>query len=408
LFSPLRPNKHSSPPSCNALPALFYNLLYRNFSNRLFSFLAPAILLILYNGGVERVRKHNKRIFVNKKILGLGLGIVAAIAPMTLLGCGGGGGNGLTTPTTPAPQNVSAPVTFESGQTATLNLSVQGTTVTGTLVVNPVATTAQAPRAITTILTTGSYSIVGTFTPPRSYTVSGSIPPAGPFTVTGLIPTATEAGSYTVTVGGETTTGVIPATGTPGTPTATPTATPTTPPAGGVGAIANLTVSNVSSGSNFPSGPITSFNGVSTGTLTTVTLGAGSSAAQSQNLSFTGRDGSTTGTGERQLVVALTASDLSNLMNPVIRKFFVGQQLRAGTFSNRINFGLSRVQGTSFSFGFWDADATGLVTVTAVGTDSITLSFENLKFNPTPVNGGTGTFNLSGTLQLTDLAVVNN
>ena len=150
-------------------------------------------------------------------ILAAGL-MIAAPALTTLPGCNGG-----TSPLSLRVINNMA-MNLGNGQSGSLNLTVRGTGVTGTLVIPTPPPSVGRPRAIAFQLPPGTYNLAGTFTAPLGFNVTGSFLDGGgqtvAFTITGTLPTTTEPGSFTFTSNGQTVDGTIPVL-----PAATPTPT---------------------------------------------------------------------------------------------------------------------------------------------------------------------------------------
>ena len=150
-----------------------------------------------------------------------------ALAAVSLLlaalaGCGGGksiaGGQGAT-------RSFSTLVDFGNRQTGTLNVTGNGPTATGKLVVNAPPQRKAPGRGFDQEITAGSYDLTGTAAETNTFNVSGTFPSrgGGAFTVTGTFPTPTQSGTYTLTSNGQTATGGIPI---PGAPAAGITVTP--------------------------------------------------------------------------------------------------------------------------------------------------------------------------------------
>lgn len=120
-----------------------------------------------------------------------------------LTGCPASGPGQLT----PA-ENYSSPLTFSNGQTAQLNLKRQGTDLSGELTIAARTGTQQFTQTINT----GTYSLTGTYSPPRTYSLTGTFPaPLGSFSFSGQLPTAGLPGSYLLTAGGQSLSGILPA-----------------------------------------------------------------------------------------------------------------------------------------------------------------------------------------------------
>ncbi len=186
----------------------------------------------------------------NLILLGAAL-MIAVPAITTLPGCGGGNSgvntqifNGL-------------PLNLGNGQTATLNLNIVASALTGTLVV-PAPLLLQGavtpPKAIAFTIPPGTYNLTGTFTSPRGFTANGSYQDSNGltvnFTLTGQVPTTSSEGTFTFTAAGQSVTGTIPRIGQS---TPTPTATPTTNADVITGNISGVLNSNVTTtGFNLP------------------------------------------------------------------------------------------------------------------------------------------------------------
>lgn len=196
----------------------------------------------------------------------LGAGAVLGIV---LTGCSGSGTGGAfqpnatptptatATPTTPQPAAQVSNLTLGNGQRAILTTTVDGNNkITGSVqILAPAVVPAVAKigtKAFSFSIPLSTYGIVsGTFTPPRSYNITGNFGALGSFSMSGLLPTTTQEGTYTLSVNGQTESGIIAKVGqTFPTPTPNPTTQPTTPPGGTV----NITFTP-SSDSNFVNVP---------------------------------------------------------------------------------------------------------------------------------------------------------
>ena len=183
----------------------------------------------------------------------IALGGLLIGTPLAALSSGCGGGNSLGLPTaTPTTTSTATPTattaqattqtsnfTLSNGQRVILVTKTTGTTITGTLQILAAGAQTATTRAVTNTFKVGTFQVTGTFTPPRSYSISVTDNGQPFFSMTGLLPTATQAGSYSLTVNGQTQTGVIPALGSPTAtatpkPTTGPTVSPTTPVTNGI------------------------------------------------------------------------------------------------------------------------------------------------------------------------------
>ncbi|MBT9584348.1 hypothetical protein IV102_13480 [bacterium] len=99
---------------------------------------------------------------------------------------------------------------LNGGQTGAVDLQVDPFgRITGVLRVVAAPVT---PAGI--LLPVGSYLVSGTINPQTgSFSVSGSLPGLSDFTLVGTVPTGTDQGSYVLTIGGETFTGVLQSAG---------------------------------------------------------------------------------------------------------------------------------------------------------------------------------------------------
>src|SRR5689334_1620184 len=92
------------------------------------------------------------------------------LAALAVVNCGGNGDNGSGPP---AGQQFTALVDFGTKQTGQLNLNVNGTEVTGSLVGNepPIQATG---RGLEFLVPPGSYNLQGTFAAPNHFIVHGN------------------------------------------------------------------------------------------------------------------------------------------------------------------------------------------------------------------------------------------
>ena len=157
---------------------------------------------------------------------------------------------------------------------------------------------------------------------------------------------------------------------------------------------ATLDYSAVSQNSNAFTVRIENFD-TSSSTFSGVLLNRGGQ----QNATFSGVNRIVNTVTERRLYVQLAS--------PSGSKFAVGQEipLKLGTQSNI----LLRQNNTDNSTGgdrIWNSDG-GTATVTAIGSDSISLRLNNALFVPSSAFLGQGTFLLNGPLSATGLGVTN-
>ncbi|BCM89919.1 hypothetical protein IAD21_01769 [Abditibacteriota bacterium] len=340
--------------------------------------------------------------------------VLAPVVVLTVPGCSGGSGgpSPTATPTstataTPSTNPTTGPtqgpaqtsnLTLGNGQRAVLTSRVTGTAIAGTIQILPaMATAAVKTRAIPFSFTAGTYNFTGTVTPPRGYSIQGNFGSFGAFTMTGQLPTATQAGSYTLTVNGQTESGVIPI---PGQPFPTPVPTSV---GGNYNLTGNLTFSNVSSGSDIVSTPLNSFKDLKQGgKLTNSTF----NGTKFQSVALNGTTEVLNGNGTARILnVFLSSADLSNISNST--PFSVGQvlQLPASTVSSTVQLSQTTIQGTSIKIVAWRTTS-GTATIKAIGTNSVTVEL-NAHFEPTGFGGGKGSFDLKGTLTGTGLEVKN-
>ena len=369
-----------------------------------------------------------------KQKLLLTLALSGAIVPLALVGCGGGNG-GLLSPRPTARPNATAtpsptlpvalvPTTFalQNGQRVTLTGSRTGDKLVGKLKVEGAATqqrvvSGSQNQAFPFSLAIGEYGYTGTFTPPRGFNVVGNFGSFGNFTMTGQLQTATQDGSYSLTTGGVTDTGVLPASGTP--PTPTNTATPA-PPTSGYRLTANvpLTFTNVTAGSPIVPTPIASFvskpddkatfrrvtNASFNGTYEAVNFGSVDSVIPPSQLNGGGK-GTT-----RTLGVTLASVPTSQITSS--RPFTVGQviSLVPVDFSTGVGITQVTVNGTTFSTNIWRATS-GSATIKAVGVDSVTVELKDARMQGRNITGSVdataGEFTLNGTGTATGLTVLD-
>lgn len=293
------------------------------------------------------------------------LASVLCVVPIMALvpGCGGGSnGQGLIPSTTPNPATTQASnMTLGNGQRAILTTTTRGTEITGTLqvlppAVNPLRATT---RALTYSFGVGTYQISGTFTAPRGFSITGTDGGQPLFTMTGQLSTATLAGSYSLTVDGQTDTGVIPKVG-----QAFPTTPPVTPPPTTI--TSNLTFSP-SSDSNFVNAPLT------TGTFTLVASANIVGGALQSDVKI-GKDG-----------VFLAFSGISS------------------TIGSTANFGTFGASGYIYNYtpaglirNF--VPESGSITLTAISQNSATFRFNNAVYAANSGNIARGKVTVNGTV----------
>jgi hypothetical protein len=329
----------------------------------------------------------------------LATGAALSVVPMMSLmtGCNGDNDNGgpfvptptataTAVPTGVAPQNFSAPVNLGSGRNGTLNLQVQGTQVTGNLVVRS-AQTLVGTRAFSFAIPAGTYSFTGTFSPPRNFSVSGNFPaPTGNFSINGSLPTATSTGSFTVTAAGQTATGTIPALNATPTATATP-INPTPSPTSvtpGTGS-ASFTFSNVS-GSN-----------VNTSRFSLDRIeGALNNKGVSGQMNIASIIAADIVTGQSQRLVNVTV--------PSATKLAVGQTFAIPTSGGTVVYTESSVSTTGVSTRIWNA-VSGSMKIEAIGANNITVSFQSVRMQALAAGGsqGTGSFTFGGSVAANNL-----
>ena len=178
----------------------------------------------------------------------------------------------------------------------------------------------------------------------------------------------------------------------------------TTPPVVGNYAVSgSLAVSNVTSGSTVITSPINTF------AYTPKAGEFGKSPLNSnQSVSFGGTDKNLTGNGQSRGISIGAVSSVNNFQSPV--PFSVGQRFNLAnnrTF-NSVIYSQTTVQGTSIGFAIWNA-ISGELVVKAVGTNSITLEFVNVRMQGFTITGNVdpaaGAFTLNGTIAATGLTV---
>ncbi|MGV3526937.1 MAG: hypothetical protein ACO1RX_22160 [Candidatus Sericytochromatia bacterium] len=146
---------------------------------------------------------------------------------LPLNACPGTGTPGSLPPSPAAsPQETQAytlPLQLNNGQALSLEMQVQGTTLTGELVVADPSLRAQQ---ISRSFAFGRYGFTGSLSLPRGFSLSGSFPePVGRFDISGILPTLTEPGSFTFRNGDENVSDILPALNT--LPSPTPFSSPT-------------------------------------------------------------------------------------------------------------------------------------------------------------------------------------
>ena len=173
----------------------------------------------------------------------LPLALVGAAVPAILLGCGGGGSSSSSPSTPSVPATIILPQTsfsLANGQYVTLNLTRTSNNLSGTAKISN--TFPRTLRGGATNLTLpfqipeGTYNVSGAFAAPSSFTLTGTAGDVGAFTLTGTFPISISDGTYSLSIGGITETGVIPVGGAVANTTPTPTATV-------VGAVSNYRLS---------------------------------------------------------------------------------------------------------------------------------------------------------------------
>ncbi|RYX84910.1 hypothetical protein EON83_08195 [bacterium] len=361
----------------------------------------------------------------NTSFLAGALFVLAPVVVLSVPGCSGGNG-GIVTPTAtptattiPTTSSTTVPTTnpttnptatpiptqgpaqtsnliLGNGQRAILTTRTTGTAIAGTLqILSSTATAGIKTRAIPFSFVAGTYVITGTVTPPRGYTMQGNFGTFGAFQMSGLLPTATQTGTYTLTVNGETESGIIPISGQP-----FPTATPVpTSPGGNYNLTSTLAFSSVSSDSDVLSTPITSFSDLTEGgKITNGTI----SGAKFQSVALNGTTGPLTGNGTKRVLSGFLVSyeSVTNL-----KTFSVGQVINLNLQTSQFQLAQTTLQGTSFKFAAWRTTS-GTATIKSLGTNFISVDV-NAHFEPTGFAGGKGSFDLKGTLTGTGLTILN-
>ena len=272
---------------------------------------------------------------------------------------------------------------LSGSQSANLDLTVAADgTATGTwTVVDPV--TAQT-------INPGIYSVFGGVNlATGTFSVSGNIPGVDNFSIAGTLPTAGNTASYTVTINGQTFTGVIQ-------PSAQ--GQPNPPGGGGTGGGGNSQLIQGGTLSNFVFTPDNDYNGDNP----PIDGESGIAGAVGE-----GADGSES--------ASIVISDIF-LTNPVQTRTFAisivvpdGEDLEVGTvypladnngrgviIALTDSEGVEAVEGWSLT-----ASTTGSATITALTDESITIEFTFSNVGPNSEitnNPATGTFNTSGTV----------
>lgn len=312
--------------------------------------------------------------------------MAAVVVPAVFLlpGCSGGSGGGIVNPTS-APSNLvtNAPVTFSASQTGSLTLNRNGNDVTGTLTVNPVtALKVRGAQIFTFTIPAGVYTVTGSYNEAtRTVTLNGTFPaPVGAFNYTGTIPTATQPGSYTITAGGQTVTGTLPATGTvTPVPSGTPVVTPTTP--GSTNITGTLTYSDVSA----------TYNGSSP---TALTNGQGGFAKQSSASGFAlalAANFDNKPTHVRGLTITITKTTDFKAGDT----FTLGSVSASGLCtSTLLDFNPTTFEGPTFLAN------SGSLRIDSISATSLKVTLTNAEYKGTigTLPQGTGSFKLNGSL----------
>ena len=310
------------------------------------------------------------------------IGGLLAAAPLSVLVTGCGGGSGLS-PFNPQPQpqpnqpvTQTSNLTLENGQRAILTTNRNGNDITGTLQILNVAQSpllaskAPAGKVLNFNIAVGTYSISGTFTPPRGYSISGNFGEFGTFSLTGLLPTATEAGSYSLVANGQTDNGVIPVIGSPvPSPSTAPSPSPSTAPTSAPGGSSSFDLSfTPSSDSNFGVAPLITSNFTLATSINRV-VGVAQSDVQIGKV----------GTYLLAPAVSTTLGISTNLAD-------------VGTTSYIYNYDAS---GNIRNF----VPKSGTITLLELTPTSATIAFNNAVYVANEGGSGTGTVTLSGTIK---------
>ena len=322
------------------------------------------------------------------------LAALLALAPIVALsgGCGGGSGGGLFGGATPTPRPIAtatptatpanspvitnALITLGNGQAGTLNVSRVGNALSGTLLVVARQASPQLPQDRTAksfnfSTPAGTYTVSGTFTPPRGFTLSGDFPaPLGNFSLVGQIPTTASAGSYTISAAGQTQSGAIPVISNP-TPTTQPTTGPTSSP--------TTTPTTITGGGSLPA---------SSGGTDTLTL-AGSGSGVGANFSEAGYFAIAPFNGVTQLRLEGTTprNDTTPYRDIIVSAFKTGT-LKVGdsftispaTTGQRASVLISYAPAGS-STGTVYYGVSGTVTITGATATGFSVALSNVKIN---------------------------
>ncbi len=338
------------------------------------------------------------------------LAALCAAAPLALLlpGCSGGSSNNPfanpTTPTVPNPAtSQTTNLVLGNGQRAILTTIKNGGNLTGTLqiVPTPVALTKTATKTAAAIplqFTFGTYVITGTVTPGGAFTISGDFGTlGGPFSMTGQLQTATSDGNYTLKVGGDTETGILPKSGTPFPTTTTP------PPSNGSFKLTGSLIYSAVTPGEVISTPVTSFKDLKEGSLTTATFSA-PLAGTRQNLALNAGTEVLSGNGTTRLFqLTLASSTLEAITAGLSKGFTVGQNISFNIQNGSIlQYSQSSISGTAIGIKVWRSTG-GTAVVKAIGPNSATIELQNVQIDPSPIFGGVGSFRLNGTLVATGL-----
>lgn len=355
----------------------------------------------------------------------LALALSSAVLPVVLIGCGGSNGNGpaktrpgtqpttvpTTVPTTipTTPTGTALPelsFTFNSGQ----KVRFFGGTLSQTGVVNGQITVTGAATAPLQV-PPGTYPLTGTLNPTTGrYVLMQGAGSAYNFGVIGNLPTSSADGTFTFTAAnGQVEGGVIPrgtvviptpTTAPTTTPTTAPTVAPTDPPTTGPLAITpDFTFSN-STSTTFSTAPLNTLRLLGTNNAITNYRANGADYQRIDTASISGSIDN--GGTQRSYSISLVSAGRNTTGG-----FSVGQIIPlspAGTISNSA-FGT--VTFSQFGDGNWES-ASGNAIVRAFGPNSVTLEFQNVRFNPSALTTpGNGSFTLNGTLRAVNLDVRN-
>ena len=366
----------------------------------------------------------------------LGLALLSALVPVSVLvGCGGGNNSGprVNSTATPNPSPTATSILpllpplqtqllLLNGQRIALNVAPIGTSnqLTGSIQVfaatqNAKAKSTNGPqKAITRTLQNGTFKLVGTFTAPRDFRIKALFQGVEIFTLTGRFPSEIERGFYTLTLpNGQTEMGFFEKLDPIPNPTATPiphsTATPrptsTTQPASDYRFAGDLALSNFSSNTTVDRSALNNFSNFAFGGITSSGLDSAGRTVQDVQA------GAATGFPAQQRTYRTFVFYFnSQTTDPAYSgPFFIGQVLKLANVTYPMNLVQETFQNGSSSSQVWSA-VSGQATVISLrnGTNDLSaigFQLSNAHFEPSgpDIARGVGSFDLNGPFSVSGL-----